>query len=101
MWAIYRFKVAPLVPGGLPLPAPSFWGEWLALDQYLKNPLPGYLFGEMSAHGWWFYYPFVFLLKTPLPALIFTAIALIFALRVRHWQRDIVLWLPPGLFFLV
>jgi hypothetical protein len=99
VWTVYRFKVAPVVTGGLPLPAPSFWGEWLAFSNYLKDPLPGYLFGQMSARGWWYYYPLVFVLKTPLPMLILSLAAFGVMLRARQWKQDAILWLPPGLFF--
>jgi hypothetical protein len=38
-----------------------------------------YFFGELSANGWWYYFPLVFLIKEPLPSLILILAAIIFA----------------------
>lgn len=35
-----------------------------------------YFLGELSAEGWWYYFPVVFLLKEPLPSLILILLAL-------------------------
>src|SRR3990167_7370045 len=35
----------------------------------------GYFLGEVSAGGWWYYFPVVFLLKEPLPSLILIGLA--------------------------
>ncbi len=34
-----------------------------------------FFLGELSAHGWWYYFPVVFLLKEPLPSLILIFLA--------------------------
>jgi hypothetical protein len=58
-----------------------------------------YLKGARSRHGWWYYYLYAMLLKTPVGsiALCFTAIAA--ALLSRDYRADLtsemVLWLPP------
>jgi len=39
-----------------------------------------YFLGEVSAVGWWHYFPVVFILKEPLPSLILITLALILAL---------------------
>jgi hypothetical protein len=39
-----------------------------------------YFLGEVSAAGWWHYFPVVFVLKEPLPSLILIGLALILAL---------------------
>jgi len=39
-----------------------------------------YFLGEVSASGWWYYFPVVFVLKEPLPSLILIAFGLILAL---------------------
>ncbi|HLF26047.1 MAG TPA: glycosyltransferase family 39 protein [Anaerolineae bacterium] len=96
LWAIYGFKVAPVEPGGAPLPAPSYWGEWQALSEYLQEPLPGYLFGEISTRGWWYYYPVVFLVKTPLPVLILLVLITTRTVRARDGLRDLPLYLPSA-----
>ncbi|MCR4275380.1 MAG: glycosyltransferase family 39 protein [Candidatus Wolfebacteria bacterium] len=40
----------------------------------------GYFLGEVSAAGWWYYFPVVFLLKEPIPSLIIIALAIFIAL---------------------
>lgn len=36
----------------------------------------GYFLGEVSASGWWYYFPIVFILKEPIPSLIIIFIAI-------------------------
>lgn len=99
VWAVYRFRVDSLETGGVPVPAPYYWREWQALNEYLQDPLPGYLFGELSPRGWWYYYPIAFLVKTPLPLQLFLLLSVADTLRRRVWIRDMSLYLVPGLFF--
>lgn len=42
----------------------------------------GYFLGEVSAAGWWYYFPVVFLLKEPLPSLFLIFLA--FLLSIYH-----------------
>lgn len=57
----------------------------------------GYFLGEVSASGWWYYFPVVFLLKEPLPSLILILFALfsgiIFLVRKVFWKPN-----PKNLF---
>ena len=99
LWAIYRFTIEPLTPGGISVIAPAYWREWLAFNEYLKDPLPSYLFGQMSKFGWWYYFPITFAVKTSLPELIFLGLALLHTARARTWVRDLPLILPPLLLF--
>jgi hypothetical protein len=99
LWGIYRFTIGPINPGGFPLPAPGYWWEWQSFNAYLKDPLPGYLLGEFSQFGWWYYFPIAFLAKTPLPVLIFLVLAVAHTVRARSWSRDLVLLLAPALLF--
>lgn len=39
-----------------------------------------YFLGQVSASGWWYYFPVVFLLKEPLPSLVLIGLALLLAL---------------------
>ena len=99
LWGIYRFTIGPINPGGFPVPAPAYWWEWQSFNDYLKNPLPGYLLGQLSAHGWWYYFPIAFLAKTPLPVLIFLVLALAHTVRARSWWKDAPLIVAPLLLF--
>jgi hypothetical protein len=97
LWAVYGFKIGPVDDTAVVLPAPSYWGEWLALNEYLPKPLPAYLFGEVATRGWWYYYPVTFLVKTPIPVLLLLAAALIGLLRRHAWNRLSSLFLAPAL----
>ncbi len=99
LWGLYRFSIGPISPGGLVVPAPGFWGEWQAFNDYLKDPLPGYLLGQVAHFGWWYYFPIAFLAKTPLPILIGLVAAVIVTWRTRQGLRDALLLLPAGLLF--
>lgn len=99
LWGVYRFSIGPVVPGGLPLPAPAYWREWLDFNVYLREPTPGYLFEQVSAHGWWYYYPITLAVKTPLPELIAAAAVGLLVLKHRGFRRAAGLWLAPLLLF--
>jgi hypothetical protein len=62
---------------------------------------PAGLLGEYRRHGWWYYYPVAFLLKTPLPVILLSLAGLGWALA-RLWRRGdyrvLVLLLPVGFF---
>jgi 4-amino-4-deoxy-L-arabinose transferase-like glycosyltransferase len=62
-WACYGFSLVPPRPGSVRLPAP------LASLAYQLERAGGrgheaFLFGLRSTHGWWYYYPVAFLLKS-------------------------------------
>ncbi|HET9372559.1 MAG TPA: tetratricopeptide repeat protein [Vicinamibacterales bacterium] len=46
--------------------------------------LPSFLAGEISSHGWWYYFPFAFLIKTPLALLVLGLIGVAVVYRERH-----------------
>ena len=98
LWGIYRFSIGPIAAGGPSVPAPYYWREWVALNEYLKAPWPGYLYGQLGPHGWWYYYPIAFLTKTPLPELIIVLLALLRTWRLRTWANDLIVYLVPALF---
>lgn len=100
LWAIYRCSIGPVTPGGLSLPAPSYWREWLDFNAYLREPSPGYLFEQVSQLGWWYYFPVALLVKTPLPVLLIFVLAVINTVRQRRWYRAFQLWLAPVLLFI-
>ncbi|RME31896.1 MAG: hypothetical protein D6793_11785, partial [Thermoflexia bacterium] len=56
------------VPGiGVPAPAPSHAIPLLRLRRHVADGHPAFLLGENRTHGWWYYFPVAFALKTPLP----------------------------------
>ena len=46
-----------------------------------------YFMGEVSASGWWYYFPLVFLMKEPIPSLILIFISLILLIKFLIFER--------------
>ena len=53
-----------------PIPAPEYLTGVKYVQLHSKHGHPAYLFGEQKETGWWYYFPVVFLFKTPIPFLI-------------------------------
>ena len=99
LWAVYGFEVGPLDVGGLPLPAPYYLrGVWDVL-RLVEGGNPAFLMGHYSTTGWWYYFPIAFLVKTPIPTMLFLLAALLSTALRRTWQRDIFLLLPMAALF--
>ncbi len=58
----------------VPLPAPEFFSGIIEVSHKNKAGHPSYLFGEVKTRGWWYFFPVLLLVKTPLPFLLLTAI---------------------------
>jgi hypothetical protein len=105
-WAVYGFALSPFVPGGAAEGGPGYPNFVTAIfdgirevARHDKGGHAAYLLGEISADGWWYFFPVTLAVKTPLPmlALGLAGTALLFG---RSWRgKD---WRPaaPGLFFL-
>jgi hypothetical protein len=109
-WAIYGFRIGA-VPGlPLPLPAPAHAIPILRLLSHSGAGHQGYLLGLHANHGWWYYFPVAWVLKTPLPALIagLAALLLLASSSLRPTSKDLLgqrqrapyAW-PLGVFVLV
>jgi hypothetical protein len=97
LWAIYGFTLNPLVgPGGLttdesivPLaalrlpiyPLVEMMRGIKALADMNEGGLPTYFMGEIREGGWWYFFPVMFAVKTPLPFLA------LLACGVAAWWR--------------
>jgi 4-amino-4-deoxy-L-arabinose transferase-like glycosyltransferase len=80
---------------------PESWLFGLADVRSVANVWPSYMFGKVYAHGVWFYFPVVFLIKATLTTLIFLPLILYaIATRTLRGSREILfLSLPPVLYF--
>jgi len=77
---------------------PQAYAEGFLLGQAKAKVRAGYLCGEYSTAGWWYYFPIAFLIKTPL-----VVIALFFgglAVCVRRWRYDRLFAMVPIAVFL-
>jgi 4-amino-4-deoxy-L-arabinose transferase-like glycosyltransferase len=80
---------------------PESWLYGLADVRSVANVWPSYMFGKIYAHGVWFYFPVVFVIKATLTTLIFLPLILYtIATRKLGGAREILfLSLPPLLYF--
>ncbi|HEX8187529.1 MAG TPA: hypothetical protein VF586_04205, partial [Pyrinomonadaceae bacterium] len=68
---------------------------------HAKAGHPAGLLGDYSQHGWWYYFPVAFALKTPLPVVLLTLAGLAWGLAKLRRAREgrlLVLLVPPALF---
>ena len=75
-----------------------------AVDQYIKGLLDArrhlndghasFLMGRHSLYGWWYYYPVVFLIKTPLPILLLLIIRLVRLAAIPMVAAEYMIVLP-------
>lgn len=128
VWAVYGFRYAPgvgadwlLHTGNMPLVQrqlpvvsavlnwvdahhllPNAYTQGFLLGYVLADPIPGFLAGEISATGWWYYFPVAFLLKTPLALLVLLGGGLFTLVRARArlGLRDIACVLLPAVVYL-
>jgi hypothetical protein len=110
VWASYRFSVGAILTPGLissehqdryanllasdfvstlistPVPAPEFF-RGIAF-QYAHNARGqmGYLLGQIRQTGWWYFFPVVLSVKTPLPSLFLALVGGTGLLR-RSWRE--------------
>ena len=98
IWAGYRFSIGKSGFAGLTLPFPQLFdgiGEVLAHNTQGHH---SYLFGRLSQFGWWYYYPVVLAVKTPLPFLMLLFIGLGASLGKSNRARA-ACWLPLAFSF--
>ncbi len=109
IWAVHGLQVG-LVPGwtSFAVPAPSYWQQLQYILPRLsgqKDPVTGFLMGQLYVGGKWQYFIVAFLLKTPMPTLLLLLGALVLGLLrsrgARHLATPAAAWLPPLLYFAV
>lgn len=127
LWAFYGFRYAAR-PAGLALSTPLaeyvgplnhtdaaivlwFAQHHLLPESYLMGLVdvkrmaqwyPTFIFGKVHAHGVWYYFPAVILIKTTLGLLILCALALFAALTGKIGRtRELVYVLVPGAVYLI
>ncbi|MGE0445762.1 MAG: tetratricopeptide repeat protein [Vicinamibacterales bacterium] len=113
IWAVYGFRYAPAPDGWLlhleaashlrgraPVTAaivefvdawrllPNAFSQGLLLLQYASDANPAYLAGDISVDGWWYYFPFAFLIKTPLAKIGLVAAGLWIGARSMRGRWD-------------
>ena len=64
-----------------PIPAPEFVTGIIQFIKRNKDGHLGYLLGEISTQGWWYYFPLVLSIKIPLGFLALSAFAMFFIFK--------------------
>jgi 4-amino-4-deoxy-L-arabinose transferase-like glycosyltransferase len=80
---------------------PNAYNEGFLLGQIKAQKRSGFLAGSYRTEGWWWFFPFAFLIKTPISVIVLFAAGLILALN--RWKRfvdddTVYILLPPGAF---
>jgi hypothetical protein len=88
-WRVLHGRVINVQPEtvrGFVLPAHTYFTGLRTVFDHNSEGHTAFLLGQVSSTGWWYYFPMVFLVKSPLAALLLAALAL-----------GIGLWKFPGL----
>ena len=86
VWAVYRFHVGPMTPGGVLIPAPELFAGLGAFFTHGSGGHPAFLLGEVRLRGWWYYYLVVLAVKTPLPLLALAIAGAVYAIRAMRTE---------------
>jgi len=100
VWGVYGLERGPLKDGGLALPMPSYWKGLKAIFERTERGNPTFLMGQYSVKGWWYYFPVVFALKTPLPTLLLLVLSLALTFWRRSWRAEMWLLLPIAVYLM-
>lgn len=85
----------------LTLPLLKFWEGFGMVSDHDRLGHLAYLNGQFSYQGWWYYFPYAFWYKTPIPAMILFILAIIFSFfqKKKLWEILLII-LPPLIFFI-
>jgi len=73
IWCAYFFSFGPVPVWGVKLPAPEFFDGIRTAMEHNRLGHPAYLLGQTSSRGWWYYFPIVLAVKTPIAFLLLVA----------------------------
>ncbi len=90
VWAGFRFSYGATYLGAFRLPAPQLFDGLKMVADHNRDGHYAYLLGARSTAGWWYFYPVVLAVKTPLAFLALTGYGALVALRDRRSRA----WLP-------
>ncbi len=98
LWAVYGFEVRRLPGMPFPLPAATHIAIYRSLQEHYALGHPAFLLGQNRDHGWWYYFPVAFVLKTPWPTLLLLVATAIIGIsesanhEISNWQPTIRRW---------
>jgi hypothetical protein len=85
MWAMYRFSFGKVYFADLRLPAPELFAGIREVLQHNAKGHPGFLLGQRSNSGFWYFYLVDLAVKSPIPLLI------AFFLGAATWKNTAIL----------
>jgi 4-amino-4-deoxy-L-arabinose transferase-like glycosyltransferase len=86
IWAGYRFAVGRV--NGILLPAPELYGAIQGVAKHNRDGHWSYLLGQFSTTGFWYFFPVVLAVKTPLGFLALAGAGVALVVRKRMaWPR--------------
>jgi len=88
IWAVYLFSFGKPEGWGFPVPAPELFDGIAFASYHNTQGHAAFFLGELRNQGWWYFFPVMFLVKTPLAWL---AILLVGLLRRG---RTLAFWMP-------
>jgi hypothetical protein len=99
VWAVYRFSFGKVYFGNIRLPAPEFYLGLLEVTQHNARGHLTYLLGQLSLDGFWYYYPVVLLVKTPIGLLVLAVAgaAIVLRARLRRFEAGLPLAFAAGI----
>jgi len=87
IWAGYRFSFGKVDFANLRLPAPELYQGIQDVMRHNAGGHPGFLLGKRSNTGFWYLYPVVLAVKTPIAFLLLLGCGVTLAVRKRQWFR--------------
>lgn len=94
LWATYAFEIEPF-------PLASYFDDLGHILTVAGGGHWAYLLGRLSPTGWWYYHPFVLLVKTPLPVWLLLFVAGVTTWRRRERVPAAALLIPAAIFLLI
>ena len=110
-----RLRLLDILFQQTPIPAPAFLRGLFLVTRHGGTGHPTYLLGQYSVKGWWYFFPVVLAVKTPVSTVLLFLLALVLATlallrdgwrgaigRLRRCNRDwYALTVPPLFYFLI
>jgi len=94
IWGGYRFSVGKVPPTNLVLPAPELYAGIREVQIHNRGGHYSYLLGERGTQGWWYFFPVVLAVKTPLAFSILVGVWVFLAVKRRlGFQLN---WVPAA-----
>lgn len=99
IWVVYGFNLGTLK--GYPFPAREYLTGLQAARTLIGGGKDSFLLGAYSPDGWWYYFPVVFAVKTPLPTLILIGATSVYVYRRGTWRSTLPLLIPAVIYFAI